>query len=233
MNDPDTGTAPAATLSDQGVIARRIADRQHRLGLTDEVLSQRANMTPAYLRLLMTAGAGFDPASLLRLGAAMDLTYRELTDGPADPPPGQGPPAVHPALIRLTTQECWDRLGSGGVGRIALATKPGPTVLPVNYTVRVGTVVYRTDPHGAAAPTPGTVVSFQVDRIDDRVGTGWSVLLTGPAEAVDDPTEIQDLEAQPGGEPWAGGNRPIWVRVRPDGITGRRIGTIAPDDHLH
>ncbi|MER5865062.1 pyridoxamine 5'-phosphate oxidase family protein [Kitasatospora sp. NPDC002040] len=233
MNRLDSSTARTTPPSDQGVLARRVADRQHHLDLTDEALARRAGMTPAYLRLLMTAGAGFDPAGLLRLGAAMDLTYRELTEGPDDPPPGQGPPVVHPVLIHLTAQECWDRLGSGGVGRIALAAEPGPTVLPVNYTVRSGSVLYRTAPHGAAAPRPGTVVSFQVDRIDDSTSTGWSVLLTGPARPVEDPAEIQDLESQPGAEPWAGGNRPQWVRIRPDTLTGRRIGTVTPGDHLH
>jgi len=224
--------APAVPPSDQAGVARRIAERQGELGLTEDALARRAGMAPTYLRYLLNAGPDFDPGGLLRVAAALDLTFQELREGRSGPPPGQGPAPARPALVQLLTRECWDRLGPGGVGRIALPTEPAPTVFPVNYTVDARTVLYRTDPDRAAAPARGSTVSFQVDHVDDRLSTGWSVLVTGTAEHIDDPEEARRLETEHGTEPWAGGSRTLWVRIRPDSVTGRRIGTIGPDGHL-
>jgi nitroimidazol reductase NimA-like FMN-containing flavoprotein (pyridoxamine 5'-phosphate oxidase superfamily) len=161
------------------------------------------------------------------------MTYRELLEGPAEPPPGRSAPAGRPALVRLTEAECRERLGERGVGRVALRADAGPVVVvPVNYAVDAGTVVYRTAPHTVAAVPPGAPVSFQVDRIDERTSRGWSVLITGTAERVTDPAAVAELERRPGAEPWAGGVRPVWVRIRPDHVTGRRIGSVSTEGRL-
>ncbi|BFV55394.1 pyridoxamine 5'-phosphate oxidase family protein [Kitasatospora sp. CMC57] len=233
MNRSDDPTATATPLPDSAAIARRIAERQGQLQLTEDMLATRAGMTPTYLRYLLKAEADFDPGGLVRIALALDLTYQELVEGRSDLPPGQGPAPTVPALVRLTTRECWDRVGGRGVGRIALPTEPGPTVLPVNYAVDAGSIVYRTDPDGAAAPAPGSAVSFQVDHIDDHLSTGWSVLIIGTAEHIDSSEAIQRLETEHQMEPWAGGSRPLWVRIQPDTVSGRRIGAIGPDNHLH
>lgn len=209
-----------------GSIAQHISERSTQLGLTAQALATQAGMAPRYLEHLIDAGPGFDPGGFLRLAAALQLTYRELLEGPSDPPPGQSEAAARPVLIHLTAHECWEKLGTHGVGRIALPVHPGPAVFPVNYTVDADTIVYRTDPQGAAAAEAGATVSFQVDRIDDHLSRGWSVLIIGTAEHVDDPDTLQRLAQRPGAEPWAGGNRPLWVRIRPEQITGRRIGTM-------
>ncbi|MFI0941704.1 helix-turn-helix domain-containing protein [Streptomyces sp. NPDC021020] len=210
--------------TDRDPIVRRIAERRAQLGLSESALSTRAAMSPRYLQHLLDSGPDFDPGGLVRVAAALDLTYQELMEGRRDPPPGQPEAAPRPVLAHLSTDECWDRLGTHGVGRIAVPVQPGPAVLPVNYLVDGGTVVYRTASGGPAAPAPGEGVSFQVDQIDDHLSRGWSVLLTGTAEHVDDPaqTEVLASRAQ---EPWAGGDRPLWIRVRPKSVTGRRIDT--------
>jgi nitroimidazol reductase NimA-like FMN-containing flavoprotein (pyridoxamine 5'-phosphate oxidase superfamily) len=181
-------------------------------------------MSPRYLQHLLDAGPEFDPGGLVRVAAALDLTYQELLEGRRDPPPGQPDAAARPVLAHLSTEECWDKLGTHGVGRIAVPVQPGPAVLPVNYLVDSGTIVYRTGAGDAAEPAPGEGVSFQVDQIDDRLSRGWSVLLTGTAERVDDPAQSDVLAAR-APEPWAGGNRPVWIRIRPKSVTGRRIDT--------
>ncbi|MEU8514681.1 pyridoxamine 5'-phosphate oxidase family protein [Kitasatospora sp. NPDC048722] len=207
-------------------IARRITDRCRQLGLSEGVLCRRAAMAPSYLRLLMRAGPEFDPDAFVRIATALGTTWPELAAGDRpDAPPGQAGPQGHPLLRRLTGPECWELLGTHGVGRIGLSGGPSPDVLPVNYAVDARTIVYRTSPRGAAAPPEGTPVSFQVDHIDDRHSHGWSVLIHGEAHRVDDPDEERRLAALPGAVPWAGGSRPLWVRVRPGEVTGRRIGT--------
>ncbi|MGW2402335.1 helix-turn-helix domain-containing protein [Kitasatospora sp. NPDC001664] len=232
MRRPPLPSTPATSPVDPAAVGRRIAERQHLLGLTDGALCRRAGVAPAYLRLVLTTDAGFDPESLQRISAALGLSPRELLEGPDRPPPGQGRAPAHPALVRLTLRQCWALIGAGGIGRVALPGAAGPAVLPVNYAVDTGSVVYRTSPHGGAAPVPGTALSFQVDQIDDLDGTGWSVLLTGTAEPVEDPAEVALLSAGPGVEPWAGGSRDLWIRIRPGTVTGRRIGTVDADGHL-
>lgn len=44
----------------------------------------------------------------------------------------------------------------------------GPTVLPVNYHVDGGTIVYRTSSGSATALAAGSEVAFEVDHVDDN-----------------------------------------------------------------
>ncbi|MCC9307390.1 pyridoxamine 5'-phosphate oxidase family protein [Kitasatospora sp. RB6PN24] len=211
---------------DAEAIATRIADRRAQLGLSADELARDAGMSPHYLDNLLTFGPAFDSAGFLRIAGALGLSYGELLEGRAESPPGQAAPAPRPALFRLTEEECWDRLGTHGVGRIALPTHPGPSVFPVNYAVDRRAIVYRTDPRAAAAVQGGAEVSFQADRIDEQRSQGWSVLLMGTAERVTDPDEVSRLQAEVRVKPWAGGERPLWIRVRPGTVTGRRITSL-------
>ncbi|MFJ9847406.1 pyridoxamine 5'-phosphate oxidase family protein, partial [Kitasatospora sp. NPDC101155] len=207
-------------------VARRIVQRRDQLGLSEHMLAYRAAMAPAYLRYLLQAGPEFDPPAFVRIATALGTTWPELLTGHrADAPPGQTEPGPRPLLLHLTEPQCWELLGTHGVGRICLPGQLAPVVLPVNYVVDARTIVYRTAGGGAAAPPDGSPVSFQVDHIDDRRSRGWSVLIVGEAHRVDDPDEEQRLSALPGATPWAGGSRPLWVRISPSEVTGRRIGT--------
>jgi transcriptional regulator with XRE-family HTH domain len=210
--------------TDRDRVVRRIAERRAELGLSESALSTRAAMSPRYLQHLLDTGPDFDPGGLLRVAAALGLTYQELLEGRREPPPGESGPGPRPMLAHLTVAQCWERLGSHGVGRIAMPVQPGPAVFPVNYTVDAGTVVYRTASGGAAAPEAGEGVSFQVDRMDDRLSRGWSVLITGTAEKVEDPATVQRLDTD-AAEPWTQIERPVWIRIRPKTVTGRRIDT--------
>ncbi|MET8628758.1 pyridoxamine 5'-phosphate oxidase family protein [Kitasatospora sp. NPDC004669] len=211
---------------DPVAIARRIVQRRDQLGLSEWMLAYRANMAPAYLRQLLQAGPELDPEAFVRIASALGTTWPELLSGHRpDAPPGQSDAAPHPLLLHLSEPQCWDLIGTHGVGRIGLPVGPAPLVLPVNYTVDARTIVYRTAPRGAAAPAEGSPASFQVDHIDDRRSQGWSVLILGEAHHIDDPDEQRRLSALPGTTPWAGGARPLWVRIRPGEVSGRRIGT--------
>ncbi|MBD0693390.1 helix-turn-helix domain-containing protein [Streptomyces sp. CBMA123] len=213
--------------TDPTAIARRILQRRDQLGLSEGMLAYRANMAPAYLRQLLQTGPELDPPAFVRLATALGTTWPQLLTGRnPDAPPGQPDAAApRPLLFHLTEPQCWELLGTHGVGRIGLPIGPAPVVLPVNYAVDTRTIVYRTAPHGAAAPADGSPASFQVDHIDDHRSLGWSVLILGEAHHIDDPDEQQRLSTLPGAEPWAGGSRPLWVRIRPVEVTGRRIGT--------
>ncbi|WP_051969337.1 helix-turn-helix domain-containing protein [Kitasatospora azatica] len=214
-------------------VRQRISERCQQLGLSEEEVAARAGMAPTYLRYLTEVGPGFDEVGVLRVAAALGLTYQELMEGRHDAPPGQDAAVARPALVNLTEPECWAKLGTHGVGRIALAVEPGPAVLPVNYLVDGETVVYRTSPAGTAAVESGTHLSFEADQVDDQLRHGWSVLLVGTGEQVGDPETVQVLERRSGAEPWVGGEeRRLWIRVRPDRVSGRRIGSVTAEGHL-
>ena len=130
----------------------------------------------------------------------------------------------------LDREQCRDLLASVPVGRLAFCRADGvPTVLPVNHVVDAWTVAFRTT-FGSklSAALLERPVAFEVDEQDHERRTGWSVLVRGPVEHVTDPATIQrldDLEV----EPWADGvDRPRWVRIGMDELSGRRIPD--PDD---
>jgi len=122
-------------------------------------------------------------------------------------------------LVDLTTEECWDLLGQYDVGRLGVNVPgDGPLVVPVNYILDGHAVVFRSDPGTKIDALRIGPVSFQLDQINPASRTGWSVLLTGIAyEAT--PEEIGDLHI----EPWADGEKALFVRLSPRTVTGRRI----------
>jgi len=207
-------------------LVNRVSGRLTQLGMSRRDLARRAGMSPKYLKQVLEAGPDFDPGGLLRIAAALGVTHHDLMEGRSDLPPGQAGAAARPVLARLSERECWDKLGTHGLGRIALPSDPGPAVFPVNYVVDAKTVIYRTAEQGAAAPESGASVSFETDRIDDDLSQGWSVLVTGSAERIEDAAAAERLAERHDLEPWAGGNRPLWVRVRPEHVTGRHITTL-------
>ena len=122
----------------------------------------------------------------------------------------------------LDRDECASLLGTQRIGRVGLAT-PTPMVLPVQYAVLDGDVVFRTAPgEKLIAAVLGRTVAFEVDDFDASATTGWSVVVVGPSEEVTDRTELarmRELELHP----WAGELRDRFVRIRTDELTGRRV----------
>jgi len=142
-------------------------------------------------------------------------------------PPGQRRAAGHPVLAELTPAGCRELLAPGGVGRFLFVTERGPVAVPVNYGMLGGDIVFRTSDAGcvAAAARPGSLVSFSVDRIDDALAEGWSVLASGDAVVLPDPAG-RAVAARLGIEPWAGGQRDLVLRLTPREVTGRRIRAV-------
>lgn len=124
----------------------------------------------------------------------------------------------------LPSDECLQLLASQPVGRVAFIDAGEPVVLPVNHRVDGWAIVFRTDLGGklrtALLQRP---VAFEVDAYDTEARTGWSVLVRGVADIVDDHDTVRRLD-ELGLSPWATGHdRPYWIRIRPEEISGRRI----------
>ncbi|WP_042365680.1 helix-turn-helix domain-containing protein [Streptacidiphilus neutrinimicus] len=217
------GTPPHATPGDLG---RRITRRRRELGLSVAQVAQRAGMTPGFVDWIETRPAEVAPGELARLAAALGTSRMELLGGDQNTAPGRPEPDRRTVMGDLTERDCWARLGGHGVGRVVFQRGGALIVRPVNYRVVDGVVLFRTEPEGALSGAVGRRVVLEVDRLDDDVANGWSVLVSGVAEAdgrdVDRP---RTAEEQP--QPWAPGHRDLLVRIHPSQVTGRelRIGT--------
>ncbi|MFI9803223.1 pyridoxamine 5'-phosphate oxidase family protein [Streptomyces sp. NPDC052301] len=215
------GTAAEAPSGDLG---RRLAARRARLGLTRQQTAAQAGMAAGYLAYLEEQpGAAPGTGVLSRLAEVLQTTVTELTGGAVDLPPGPGRAVREPRFTELGPGECQALLGTHGVGRLAVHAADGPVIVPVNYTVVDGAIVFRTARDATPSLAAGGQVAFEVDRIDDAFGRGWSVLVRGAARAVTDPQEQRRLGERAHSTPWAGGTRDLWVRIEPDSVTGRRI----------
>ncbi|MFF7334509.1 pyridoxamine 5'-phosphate oxidase family protein [Streptomyces sp. NPDC008150] len=212
---------PAAPGGDLG---RRLTARRVQLGLTREETAGRAGMATSYLaHLEQHPGVTPGQSTLHALATVLRTTVAGLTGADADLPPGPGKAGHAPRFTELSRTECGDLLSSHGVGRLAITTEHGPVIVPVNYSVIDGTIVFRTARDATPALAAGAPVAFEVDRIDDAFAEGWSVLARGHGRRVSDPVEANLLAARAYSLPWAGGGRDTWVRIEPYEVTGRRI----------
>lgn len=107
----------------------------------------------------------------------------------------------------VSETECVALLRSHSIGRVGWTAEVGPQILPVNYVLQAGSVVFRTAPYGALAELrDGVAVAFEVDELDPVRRTGWSVLVQG-RRAVADPEVLSRLAEQLQPLPWAQGVR--------------------------
>lgn len=208
-----------------GDIGRRVAHERNRQGLSLSELADRARMSMAYLTYLEERPGNPSLAALTSLAGALGTTVNRLRGGEADRPPGGGQAAYHPELRELGPDECLERLSTHGVGRVAVSTPDGPAVIPVNYEIVDGAIAFRTAPDAVPASAVGTNAAFEVDQVDEAMSQGWSVLALGPARAVTEPDAVRRLTERAHTKPWAGGERPLWVLIEPNRLTGRRIDT--------
>lgn len=139
-------------------------------------------------------------------------------------------PASQEAVVQeMGEEECLRLVGQHEVGRIAYNGRFGPTVLPVNYRMYEGSVVFRTSEHSSLDEDLRTgienaeyKVAFEVDDLDPAAHEGWSVLIQGSAHHVTEEEERAEV-ARTGVRPWPGGRRDLFMRVLPTRITGRHI----------
>ena len=95
-------------------------------------------------------------------------------------------------------------------------------VFPVNFLVDEASIVFKTG--------GGTKLSlvhqqrraaFEADGFDFYDGTAWSVVLRGVANVIRNDDVIAALASQI--RPWQVGNKPTFIRLAPDVVTGRRF----------
>ena len=121
-------------------------------------------------------------------------------------------------------EECLTLLATLPIGRVGVTMNALPVVLPVNFAVLDGDIVFRivegTKFHAAAV---GTVVAFEVDSYDSDGTSGWSVVVQGASRVVTDLSEL-DRVRRLIVDPWAvDGSADRTVRITSTLISGRRF----------
>ncbi|WP_436791925.1 pyridoxamine 5'-phosphate oxidase family protein [Yinghuangia sp. YIM S10712] len=135
-----------------------------------------------------------------------------------------GPGVAGPTrMVELGRDEALALLAGAQVGRVVFSQRALPAVRPVNFAVRGTDVVFRVRGDSSfAGALDGNVVAFEADEVDPANRSGWSVVVTGLAEILDNGSEYaRTLAVAP--EPWAPGVHDRVVRVRAELVTGRRI----------
>src|SRR5581483_4400235 len=128
---------------------------------------------------------------------------------------------AEPVVEELDQDTCLELLGTREVGRVAVARGSGPPhIVPVNYPLLRGSVVFRSAPGTKLRELVKEPVAFEADSWDSATRTGWSVVVEGLAyEASDREMEVEDIEL----DSFAERQNSRWVRLVPTVVTGRRI----------
>ena len=195
-----------------------------------EELASKTGVDPGYLAYFESSpDANLSTGTLLLIALELETTPFELAGGTADRPLGHTPAVPHAELRPLTEEQCRTHLSVGGVGRLVFSTGRGPVAVPVNFEFTEDQIVFSTDDAKASVLGSAETVGFEIDRVDEALSEGWSVLATGPCRRIEEPEEVQrlaslDLEA------WAGGDRHTLMAIRPTETTGRVIVHERPPD---
>lgn len=133
-----------------------------------------------------------------------------------------------PVFEELNRLDCLKLLAAVAVGRVALTARALPVVLPVNFALLDGDIVWRssqgTKLNAAAA---GFVVAFEADDYLPARREGWSVMVQGLAHVIVAEDELELARSLPL-ESWAlDGVADRYVRLRPNIMTGKRIRHVA------
>jgi nitroimidazol reductase NimA-like FMN-containing flavoprotein (pyridoxamine 5'-phosphate oxidase superfamily) len=130
----------------------------------------------------------------------------------------------HSGLELIPREESLRLLAGQAVGRLAFNISDQPMILPVNYALVDGFVVFRTAEGTKLDVLPTTKVAFEVDQFDPETRTGWSVVVQGrPEEITTDPNWFVKRLRDAAVSSWATGDRDHYVRIIPHAVSGRRI----------
>jgi len=138
--------------------------------------------------------------------------------------------------MELGVEESLELLAGEVFGRLAFTTPGGPRIVPLNYTLHDGAIVFRTT-HDSEIATyaVGQAAAFEVDGVDHRRQTGWSVVALGPVVEMT-AHELQNLRTLWVPRPWAGGLRNLYLQLTWRELSGRRLreelATTVPTHHV-
>jgi nitroimidazol reductase NimA-like FMN-containing flavoprotein (pyridoxamine 5'-phosphate oxidase superfamily) len=140
--------------------------------------------------------------------------------------PFTDPDLVPSMLQTMTRDECLAALRAHRVGRVSVTHQALPVIVPVNYAVEGNSVIFRTRSDGfLAAACHSNMIAFEIDDLSDDGSAGWSVLVVGVADALDEPETLRATTL--GLASAAGDDRDHFIGVSIGQLTGRRVGLSA------
>lgn len=126
-------------------------------------------------------------------------------------------------LVVLSRDRCEELLRTAEIGRLGVVIDGRPTIFPVCHVFLDGVVAFPTNVgsklHGAL---DWPYVAFEVDGLDASGSSGWSVMVAGRAEEIEEP-EVRDRLASLRRSLWRTGQTSRWIRIVPSEISGRTI----------
>jgi uncharacterized protein len=126
-------------------------------------------------------------------------------------------------VVDLDRGECLRLLETKQVGRIGFVGEDGPVILPMNYLLSGDQLILRTTAYGSTGRSVlDAPVSFEIDDVDEFLEAGWSVLVSGTARLLN-AAEVEQLRFGAAPTPWAEGPRTLFLGIRCDRISGRRL----------
>ncbi|MEV7632098.1 pyridoxamine 5'-phosphate oxidase family protein [Microbacterium sp. NPDC089318] len=127
--------------------------------------------------------------------------------------------ATEDPVVRLTEEECWQRLRDSELGRLVTRVGDVIDIFPVNYVVDGASIVFRTAEGSKLVElTVNHEVLFEVDEHTDA--DAWSVIVRGRAHALDSLAEREAADGL-GLQPWVPTLKYNYVRISPSSLTGR------------
>ncbi len=151
---------------------------------------------------------------------------------PADvAPAADAAPIEHTGLELIDAEECFRLLGAARLGRVAVSVDALPAVFPVHFALLGRDPVFRTEAGAKlTAASAGNIICLEADDVDAESHTGWSVMVTGPAEVLRPGPDL-DAALELPLRPWVGSGD-AFVRIGAALVSGRRVvsgvGTPAP-----
>lgn len=130
-------------------------------------------------------------------------------------------PAEH-GLIELDRQTSLRLLAGLEVGRVAWTDGDRVMVFPLNFALDGENILVRTPSATVlAAAKTSRVLTFQGDDFEPGLHTGWTVLVSGPAEEITDAAEMERVRGLV--TPWRDDGPFRVLRIRVEQVTGRRL----------
>ena len=140
---------------------------------------------------------------------------------------GEAPRAAD--MFQLDRATCLALLTVQHVGRLVI---PGqkPRIMTLNYVLVNDTIVFRAEVGSASEQIVGRAVAFEVDMVDERTRSGWSVVARGVgaiATTRDGAAVVGDRRIRV--DSWAPGAKDRWLTITVGEVTGRLLrGEVAP-----
>ena len=128
----------------------------------------------------------------------------------------------------LDVDDCWSRLRSTTVGRLAVLVDGAPEIFPVNFAVEHSALVIRTgEGTKVEAIRSEPRVAFEVDDIDTEAGVAFSVVVKGRAKEISAPDDLRETVSLDIA-PLQPGTKNRFIRILAEEVTGRRFPLADP-----